>query len=214
MAKREILYRTSNPIGQWTSLTSVLSMDLWMAIFISMLIFLMIFTITTKIGDQKKFLLTSIIDSESIILRAFLAQSFDENQFTRSHFGSRKIIAFQLQILSFLGAIVFWTYSGCLISFFTFSDSGPPIHSLSELPSKPYVRLSAIGPGTTFNSIKSWLEENHGVEGLLAFNQTIVPFDDLQTVISEMVQNEPQSHIGLISESQSITGQIRKSKLS
>ena len=90
MAKREILYRTSNPIGQWTSLTSVLSMDLWIAILISMLIFLMIFTITTKFGDQKRFLLTSLIDSGSIISRAFLAQSFDESQFTRSHFGHRK----------------------------------------------------------------------------------------------------------------------------
>ena len=160
MAKREILYRTSNPIGQWTSLTSVLSMNLWIAILMSMLIFLVTFTITTKTGNQRRFLLTSMIDSGSIILKAFLAQNFDENHFTRSHFGSRKTIAFQLQILSFLGAIVFWTYSGCLISFFTFSDSGPPIHSLAELLNKPNVRLSAIGPGTTFNSIKNWLEEN------------------------------------------------------
>ena len=126
---------------------------------------------------------------------------------------------FQLQILSFLGAIVFWTYSGCLISFFTFSDSGPPIHSLSELTKKPYIRLETIGKGTTYLSIQNWLEKNYGTQGLEAFNKAILlpsndtmNYETLSTLIKKMVENEPKNYFGLVSESQSITGQLKRCK--
>lgn len=207
MAKTELLYRISNPKGHWKSLTSVLSMDLWLAIFASMMIFLVIFIITS----QRKLSLHFI----SIILQAYLAQNFAEIPFWKVYGSKKKALALTLQLLSFLGAIVFWTYSGCLVSFFAFSHSGPPIQSLGDLQINK-VKLKVYGKGATYFSVQKWLIENYGDDGKSAFDASVEPLEGhvrMADIVLGMGHGSARNDFGILAESQSHTRNIKSMNL-
>ena len=207
MAKTELLYRISNPKGHWKSLTSVLSMDLWLAIFVSMMIFLVIFTTTS----QKKLSLHFI----SIILQAYLAQNFAEIPFWKVFGSKKKALVLTLQLLSFLGAIIFWTYSGCLVSFFAFSHSGPPIQSLGDLRTTK-VQLRVYGKGATYFSVQKWLIEHYGEDGKSTFDASIKPLDghvNMADIVLDMGHGFARNDYGILAESQSHTRNIKSMDL-
>ena len=209
MVKRELMYRISNPKGNWKSLTSVLSTDLWLAIFASMLIFYFIFMITSRLKSHG-------LEFLSIILQAYLAQNFTEESFWKAYGCKKKALVLSLQLLSFLGAIIFWTYSGCLVSFFTFSHSGPPIRSLGDLI-KRQVELKHYN-GSTYLSVQKWLFENYGDVGKVAVEESVDPFaveghDSMADIVRAMAYDTPRNDLGILCESQSHTRHLKNLNL-
>ena len=100
----------------------------------------------------------AILDSAALIVKAFVGQGFNEDVFLKSHFGLKKTFVLQLQLLSLVGAMVFWIYSGCLISFFTFSSSGPPINFIKDLKESP-MKFYVWNNSLPFNHIRRSLNE-------------------------------------------------------
>ena len=100
----------------------------------------------------------AILDSAALIVKAFVGQGFNEDVFLKSHFGLKKTFILQLQLLSLIGAMVFWIYSGCLISFFTFSPSGPPINFIEDLKDSP-MKFYLYNNSFAFHKIKKSLNE-------------------------------------------------------
>ena len=95
----------------------------------------------------------AILDSAALIVKAFLGQGFDEEVFQKSHYGLKKTFILQLQLLSLVGAMVFWIYSGCLISFFTFSPSAPPINFINDLRDSP-MKFHLMNPSMVYAYVK------------------------------------------------------------
>ena len=56
----------------------------------------------------------------------------------RSRYGLKKTFLLQLQLLSFVGVMVYWIYTGCLVSFFTFSPAGSPITFVKDIYDSPF----------------------------------------------------------------------------
>ena len=133
----QVIYSKTSTQGNLTGLLGVLSTNLWITIFGFMLIFFLLFVVTIKYSMPKSTIALAILDSAVLIVKAFLGQGFDEDVFCNSHYGLKKTFILQLQLLSLVGAMVFWIYSGCLISFFTFSPSAPPINFISDLEHSP-----------------------------------------------------------------------------
>ena len=96
----------------------------------------------------------AILDSAALIVKAFVGQGFNEDVFLKSHFGLKKTFVLQLQLLSLVGAMVFWIYSGCLISFFTISPSGLPIIFINDLKDSPMKFYVQPDYSTAFDQIK------------------------------------------------------------
>ena len=147
----------------------------------------------------------AILDSAALIVKAFVGQGFNEDVFLKSHFGLKKTFVLQLQLLSLVGAMVFWIYSGCLISFFTFSSNGPPINFVKDLKESPikfhlldddddilyHIRKSlnevpqSIVESTSDVFKKVLLEMANGAEGVGVIKEGYL----LQKIISESKNN-------------------------
>ena len=81
----ELIYLRKNTHGKLTSLLDVLNIHFWLAIIMFMLIFLFIFIITTKFSMSKSVIAKSMLDSTTLIIKAFVGQGFDETNFLESH---------------------------------------------------------------------------------------------------------------------------------
>ena len=148
----------------------------------------------------------AVLDSAALIVKAFLGQGFDEDVFQKSHYGLKKTFILQLQLLSLVGAMVFWIYSGCLISFFTFSPSAPPINFISDLKDSPmkfhlmnssmvyaYVKKSmnnevpkSIVAGTTYVVYEEVvLDIANGIEGIGGLSEHFT----WQKIVTESISN-------------------------
>ena len=132
-----VFLKTSNAHGRSTGLLDVLSKGFWITIFAFMVLFFLIFLVTTKYSMTKPKIANSILDSGTLIVKAFLGQGFSEDTFVNSHYELKKTFTLQLQLLSIIGAMVFWIYSGCLISFFTFTSNESPINFVSDFKDTP-----------------------------------------------------------------------------
>ena len=143
----QVIYSKTNTHGNFTGLLGVLSLNFWITIFGFMFIFFFLFIVTIKYSMSRSTIALAVLDSATLIVKAFLGQGFDDDVFLKSHHGLKKTFILQLQLLSLVGAMVFWIYSGCLISFFTFSSNGPPINfviDLKDSPMKFYLRNGTL----------------------------------------------------------------------
>ena len=154
-AQTQVVYSRTNSHGNFTALLDVLSPNFWITIVAFMFIFFFFFIVTTKYSLTKSTIALAILDSAALIIKAFLGQAFDENVFLKTHYGLKKTFILQLQLLSLVGALVFWVYSGCLISFFTFSPSGPPINFINDLKDSPMKFYVQADYSTAFDQIKA-----------------------------------------------------------
>ena len=148
----QVIYSKTNSQGNLTGLLGVLSTNFWITILGFMFIFFLLFIVTIKYSMPKTSIALAILDSAALIVKAFLGQGFDEEVFQKSHYGLKKTFILQLQLLSLVGAMVFWIYSGCLISFFTFSPSAPPINFIIDLKDSP-MKFHLQKPSLAFHQV-------------------------------------------------------------
>ena len=202
----QVIYSKTNTQGNLTGLLGVLSTNFWITILGFMFIFFLIFIVTIKYSMPKSTVALAILDSAALIVKAFLGQGFDEEVFQKSHYGLKKTFILQLQLLSLVGAMVFWIYSGCLISFFTFSPSAPPINFINDLKDSPmkfhimnpsfvyaYVEKAmnnefpkSIVAGTTYDFRKKVvLDIANGIEGIGGLSEHFT----WQKIITESISN-------------------------
>ena len=157
-SKTQLIYSETNTQGNLTGLLGVLSTNFWITILGFMLIFFLLFIVTIKYSMSKSTVALAVLDSAALIVKAFLGQGFDEDVFQKSHYGLKKTFILQLQLLSLVGAMVFWIYSGCLISFFTFSPSAPPINFVTDLKNSD-MKFGVQKPSFTFDLVAKALDE-------------------------------------------------------
>ena len=69
-------------------------------------------------------------------------------------------MSIQIFLLSILGALVYWTYAGCLTSFLAKKDSEPPIQSLDELQGKRSFRVFTFQKGSIYATLIKWAEKD------------------------------------------------------
>ena len=157
-AQVQVVYSRRQTHGNFTGLLNVLSPNFWITIFAFMFIFFFLFIASIKYSMPRSTIALAILDSAALIVKAFVGQGFDEDVFLKSHFGLKKTFILQLQLLSLIGAMVFWIYSGCLISFFTFSPSGPPINFIEDLKDSP-MKFYLYDNSFVFHKVKKSLKE-------------------------------------------------------
>ena len=157
-AQVQVVYSRRQTHGNFTGLLNVLSPNFWITILAFMFVFFFLFIASIKYSMPRSTIALAILDSAALIVKAFVGQGFDEDVFLKSHFGLKKTFILQLQLLSLVGAMVFWVYSGCLISFFTFSPSGPPINFIEDLKDSP-MKFYLYNNSFAFHKIKKSLNE-------------------------------------------------------
>ena len=190
----QVVYlKTSNAHGSITGLLNVLSTGFWMTILVFMFLFFILFVVTTKYSTTKPKIARSILDSGTLIIKAFLGQGFNEDVFIESHYELKKTFLLQLQLLSFIGAMVFWIYSGCLISFFTFIPGEPPINFISDFKDSP-MTFYIYPNGMTQRQISKVLKESTLPKSIATDREIIDVMKDMANGVRG---------IGIITEGQS-----------
>ena len=203
---RIVVYRSdSNSVGSWNGLFKVLAKEFWFAILISMLTFLLIFILSIRYTMKGSKIFLSILNSGTIIVQAFLGQGFEPGFFHQTHVRFKQTFILQLQLLSFVGAMVFWVYSGCLISFFTFSSNQPPIRFTKDLVSEENFKFYVFNGATLRDIMRALDLDSTQVPNCI--DSSIESYDD---TIERMEAENADKHVGAIMESGGFTRIIQE----
>ena len=196
---RIVVYRSdSNSVGSWNGLFKVLATEFWLAILVSMLTFFVIFVLSIRFTMKGSKIFLSILNSATLIVQAFLGQGFEPDFFIKTHVRFKETFTLQLQLLSFIGAMVFWVYSGCLISFFTFSSDQPPIRYVKDLVNEENFKFYVYN-GSTLTDIKNALNSTEAPNCIETID------DRYDGKIEEMVAKDADKQFGVIMESAGFT---------
>lgn len=91
--------------------------------------------------------------------RAMLCMS-NENDFFLKNPNWNATVKIQLFFLSLFGGLIFWTYSGCLISFLAVPQRYPPINHIKDLSIKSNFKLFIYNNTPVHNEIKRQVQNN------------------------------------------------------
>ena len=121
-----MFYRTNVGYYPLFGLLNLFDWEFWIFTSISACVFFAILVVGSKFD---------IVHSGIAVTKSFFCQSFEESYLLKNCQVST-FMSVQFFLLSLLGAIVFWGFSGTLTSILISKESGPPIQSLDELTLK------------------------------------------------------------------------------
>ena len=108
----------------------------------------------------------------------------------------------QILTLSLCGALIFWTYSGCLTSFMAISVTDPT-YSLKDLLLFPSIKLYVKAESSGYGQTVKWAEENNQqIDGILnAYIDLDITISKMMKTTSELVLVPKSTFISQLDES-------------
>ena len=128
----ELIYHKTNDHG--FIYTMVFDKMTWLVICISIALSSLVYFITTCSSNEG--MPTSFLEALTFNIKAILTLDYDNFQ-GRRHLVSRILIL----TISLNGALLYWSYSGSLVSFFTVESEKPPITSFEDILNVPNLKL-------------------------------------------------------------------------
>lgn len=96
--------------------------------------------------------------------------------------------------LSLSGALIFWCYNGCFISFLAVEEVKPPFSDVPDLIHHPKVKLLLVENGLRFNQLNKAAQHNPDIGKLIEQNVVLLNLstriDDFKAKFVESVDRQ------------------------
>ena len=180
----------------------IFRLELWIAIlgmllFVSLLVFFMFFMAKTngRIYDAVMALITS--------LRLFLAMDSEDELHTKKPSQRILFLAF-----GFLGALLLWTYSGLLVSYFSVESEDRLLSTFNDLVNKPNLKLFMIEGSSSTQLFFREIHNNPVLEEALKKSTFMVESEN--QLVQEFLYSSDNNDIVLFSQMYYLKSTIQK----
>ena len=166
---------------------SVYDLKFWITVILSGLVSTLYFVLAYrwKYGTSDTFLNQSLKALGSN-LKSFLCLDTDMGQSSLS-------IRIHLLSISICGAILFWSFSGVLVSYFTSDSEAPPIESLEDLVNVPYLKVFVIKDTSVHQQLIRALHERPGLEEEVSKNIKLYDWSELSQLNEDFKASKDKS---------------------
>ena len=130
----------------------VFTLESWIALFAMILTSAMLLLMKSKFHESSENILTQLLACISTSLRSLVV--LDVGSFDKKYWSIR----IHLFFITFYGAVLFATYTGVLVSYFSSESIPPPITSLESLAMVPNLNLIALNQGSPHQHIMRGLK--------------------------------------------------------
>ena len=198
-------WKTSNISADFFSILWVLSTEFWLVLIGAIIIFFLALCLTKLLEKHHGFKFLDSLYVFAAIIKAILAQSFDESTLLSSKRPSTKAsFSILFFVLSLMGSLIFAVYSGCLISILASDEPHVPFTTTEELANLLDFKLINFGGGSTYRWLKSMTNITKGFDYVLTHYIDPYSFDSKKLVNSSnyiewLIENKGPN-IGLIME--------------
>ena len=107
-------------------------------------------------------------------------------------------IRLHLLAIGLCGAILFWSYSGLLVSYFTAESENPPINSLEDLVNVPDLRILVIKDTASHQTLLRALQSRPDLEQIISKNIIVFEMDRYHQLHEEFKKSIKESTTAII----------------
>ena len=166
----------------------VFELKLWVALIIALLLSSMYFYLQSK-WQQKGSDLNGKLALKAIgtNIRALVAMGID----THTHMSIR----IHILAISLCGAILFWSYSGLLVSYFAAESERIPFESLKDLAALPHLKLAIVKDTAAHQKFIREIKMQPGLEAAISTNIILYESVDISKMNNEFKLSNGQSNM-------------------